>query len=166
MKQIHKSPFFYYVAVPLVAALWPLLIWGIYLPSAQNGLRNDREQYEQAWEHITELLDIDYERLDFADAEGASAQFNYATAVQKTADLCQIRPTDYKLSSGMIMTSGGQKSQSANVSLDKVNIARFARFLSTIQLRWANLQCTKVTLKKRQPGPDNWDIDVTLKYYF
>jgi len=80
--------------------------------------------------------------------------------------LCGIPSTDYKLSSGIIIESGGQKSQSAQVSLKKVDIVKSARFLSTIQLRWANLQCSRVKLTKKKGLPDVWDVDLEFKYYY
>ncbi len=64
------------------------------------------------------------------------------------------------------MTIGGQKSQSANVSLSQIDIVKFAEFLSTIQLRWANLQCNRVKLTKKQGLPDVWDVDIEFKYYY
>jgi hypothetical protein len=68
----------------------------------------------------------------------------------------------------MIITTGGQKNQSATVNLREVGITEFAEFLSMIQLRWVNLQCERVKMTKKQnlPGNDLWDVDITFKYYY
>lgn len=166
MKDIYKNPMFYYVLAPVVAALWPLLVWGVYLPAAKNKWQQEKAQYNKAQDIITEILALDPGRLDFADSQEAAADFDYANAVEKVAASCGIPPTSYKLSSGIILTSGGQKSQSADVGLKKVDITKFAKFLSTIQLRWANLQCTGVKLTKNKGLPDSWDIDLDFKYYY
>ncbi len=34
IKEIYKNPMFYYILVPALAAFWPVIIWGVYLPGA------------------------------------------------------------------------------------------------------------------------------------
>jgi hypothetical protein len=166
MKDILKNPALYYILVPVVVALWPLLIWGVYLPAAEHNWQAEKSQYSQGQKVITEILAIDPDRLKFADSNSASAEFDYATAIEKTAGSCGIPPASYKLNSGIIITSAGQKSQSAKVGLMGVDIAKFAKFLSTVQLRWANLQCSQVKLTKKKGLPDIWDVDLDFKYYY
>ena len=166
IKDIHKNPFFYYVLVPVVIALWPLLIWSLYLPGAQQKWEKEKTQYAKAQQAIEEILIIDPDRLDYAKSKAGSAGFDYASAIDAIASKSRIKPTSYTLSSGIIMTSGGQKSQSARLSLKDVDIKKFATFLSTIQLRWANLQCTQVKLTKKKGLKDTWNADLDFKYYY
>ncbi len=166
MKEIYKNPTLYYILAPAVVALWPLLIWGVYLPSARRNWQVESSQYDKAQNVIKEILAIDPDRLNFADSQNTVAEFDYASAIEKTAASCGIPPTDYKLNSGIIITSSGQKSQSAKVGLKQVDITKFAKFLSTLQLRWANLQCVQVKLTKKKGLPDSWDIDLEFKYYY
>lgn len=165
-KNIHKHPMFYYVLVAAIAAIWPVLMWGVYVPSAKIKFNSDMEQFNKAQEDIDELLKIDPERLSFAQEKGKNADFDYATAVQEAAGFCSIPPGNYKLSSGIIITSKDQKSQSAQVSLKDVEITKAARFLSTIQLRWSGLQCTKVNVRKKKGLPDTWDAEFAFKYFY
>jgi len=166
MKDIYKNPIFYYILVPVVVALWPLLVWSVSLPKAERGWDLETTQYNKAQSLILEILTLDPDRLKFADANDADAEFNYANAVDRVATLCRIPPGNYKLSSGIVITSGEQKSQSAKVVLNNVDITKFAKFLSTIQLRWTNLQCTKVKLTKDKSLPDMWKMDLDFKYYY
>ena len=168
MNKIYKNPVLYYILIPLTVALWPLLMWGVYLPDAKRSWKNEVDEYNKAQKIRAEILAIDPDRLGFADPKIDAVEFDYASAVEKIASLCKIPSTNYKLSSGRIIssTSDKQKSQSAQVTLKEVDITRFARFLSTIQLRWANLQCTKVKLTKKKGLPDIWDVDLEFKYYF
>jgi hypothetical protein len=166
MKDIYKNPIFYYVLAPAVLALWPLLVWLVYLPRAGAAWQNEKTQYVKAQQLIEQILEIDPERLDFSDSKQSDSEFDYATAVEKIAGICKIPSTNYKLSSGIIITSGGQKSQNAKLVLKDVDITRFARFLSAIQLRWANLQCTQLKLTKKKGFPDMWDVDLGFKYYY
>ena len=166
MKDIYKNLIFYYILVPVFLALWPLLVQLIYLPRAQANWQDEKAQYVKAQQIIEQILEIDPDRLDFSDSKQGNAEFDYASAVEKVAGICKIPSANYKLSSGIIITSGGQKSQNAKLVLKDVDITRFARFLSAIQLRWANLQCTQLKLTKKKGFPDIWDVDLGFKYYY
>jgi hypothetical protein len=166
MKEIYKNPTLYYILVPVIVALWPLLIWGVYLPSARHNWQTETVQYGEAQSVIGEILALDPDRLAFADSQKTAAEFDYASAVERIASSCRIPPTNYRLSSGIIIASAGQKSQNAKVGLKQVDITKFAEFLSAIQIRWANLQCVQVKLTKKKGLPDIWDVDLEFKYYY
>ena len=166
MKDIFRNPIFYYILAPAVVALWPLLVWAVYLPRANSGCERAKKDYQKGQEIMLEILNLDSERLAFADANSAASEFSYATAVDRVATLCKIPSANYKLSSGIIITTDGQKSQSAKVVLKDVDILKFAKFLSTIQVRWTKLQCTQLKLTKKKGLPDLWDMDIDFKYYY
>jgi uncharacterized protein with von Willebrand factor type A (vWA) domain len=168
MKDIYKNPILYYIAVPVIAGLWPLLVWAIYLPAAQKDVEEQMAQYEKAEPTMMEILTLEPDRLEFADANDNAADFTYGEAVDRVAKLCRIPPSKYNISSAMIITTNEKKSQSANVDLKQIDIRKFARFLSMMQLRWANLQCERLKLSKKKNLPDNdmWDVDIQLKYIY
>jgi len=166
VKDIYKNPIFYYVLAPVIAALWPLLVWTVYLPSAEHNWQLEKVQYSKAQKIIAEILTYDPDRLEFAVSSTDEAEFDYANVVEKVANLCRIPSKDYKLSSGLIMTSGDKKTQDARVTLNEVSIVEFAKFLSTIQLRWASLECVQVKLTKNKAMPDVWKADLNFKYYY
>jgi hypothetical protein len=168
MKDIFKNPILYYIAAPVMIGLWPLLVWAMYLPAAQKDFEDQRKQYERAEPIIVEILTLDPGRLEFADSNDTAAEFTYGDAVDRVASICDIAPSKCDLHSATVMTARGQKSQSANVDLKQVDITKFAKFLSMIQLRWANLQCEQVKLMKKQDLPDSdmWDVDIKFKYYY
>ncbi len=168
MKDIFKNPILYYVAVPVMVGVWPLLIWAIYLPAARANVDEQMAQYKIAKSIMMEILTLDPDRLEFADSNDAATEFTYGSAVDKVANLCDIPPGKCDVHSGIIIETREQKSQSANVDLKQVDIASFAKFLSMIQFRWPSLQCESVTLGKKQNVPDNnlWDADIKFKYYY
>ncbi|MGD2095755.1 MAG: hypothetical protein PVH77_12180 [Phycisphaerales bacterium] len=165
MRDIYKNPMFYYILVPVVVGLWPLLVWAMYLPAADENLKDWENQHRKAEAIMMEILTLDPDRLQFVDSNDPGTEFTYGV-VDKVAGSCGIPPSKYKLNSGMLITNKNQKSQSASVSLRQIEIVKFAKFLSTIQLRWANLQCNRVKLTKKQGMPDMWDIDIEFKYYY
>jgi hypothetical protein len=166
MKDIYKNPILYYIAVPVLVGLWPLLVWAIYLPSAENNIKNQQDQYKQAEKIMMEILTLDPDRLEFVDPNNTDAEFTYANAVREVALKCGIPPSKYELNSGMIISSREQKSQNAKVDLKQIDIVTFANFLSMIQFRWADLQCERVKLTKKKGVPDMWDVDIEFKYYY
>ena len=146
-------------------AIWPLLIWSVYIPNAEKQWQKEKKQYLDAQKTISEILTIDPERLDLTNSKNSNTQFDYAVALEKTATLPGIPSSKYKFNTGT-RSSGKEKSQSASVNLKEVDIVKCAKFLSTIQFRWANLQCSSIKLKKKKGLPDIWDIDLDFKYYF
>ena len=91
-------------------------------------------------------------------------KFAYAEAVDRVANLCGIRSSQYTLSSGQVVTTGKKESQQARVGLVGVSIVQGARFLSTIQSMWVNLNCERLKLTRKPGVPDQWDLDMTFRY--
>lgn len=166
MKDILKNPVLYYIAIPVLVGLWPLLVFAVYLPAAKADKDNKIDQYKEAQNVMTQILILDPDRLKLADPNGADTEFTFDTAVYQIASKCNIPEAKFDLNPSMTMTSGGQKTQSANVGLKQIDIITFARFISMIQTRWPNLQCTRLKLDQKESMPDVWDIDVDFKYYF
>ena len=166
MKDIYKNTMLYYILVPCMAALWPLLVWAVYLPAAEHDYKQEESQYIEAKVTIATILGRDPTRLELTDPNKTADKFDYANAVNDIARRCRIAATNYTVSSKPIRTSSGKKSQSATVVLKQINIASFANFLSKIQLRWANLQCESVTLTQKKGRKDVWKVDLDFKYYF
>ena len=166
MKDALKNPILDYILIPSLVALWPLLVWAVYLPDVEDSGKNLKEQYTDTQIAIQKILHLAPERLEFTDSANGKTQFAYATAVEKVASMCKISPESYKLSSGVIITTREQKTQSARVGLKEVNITKFADFLSTLLLHWPTLKCTSIKLTRDKNEPDNWDVDLDFKYYF
>ncbi len=164
MSDIYKNPMFYYILVPALVAAWPLLVWGMYLPRAQQDWTEDQRLYDEATANIIEILEKDPERLKIAETTKSLGKFTYAEAVDRVANLCRIPSSNYTLNSGSIVTSGKKESQQARVSLVDVSIVQAAKFLSQIQSMWVNLSCERVRLTKKAGMPDQWDMDMTFQY--
>jgi hypothetical protein len=168
MKDIYKNPILYYILVPILVGLWPLLVWAMYLPSAESDVQEQMAEYKKAEPIMTKIIDIDPGRLDFADPNDTAAEFTYGGAVDWVASLCKIPPAAYGVSAPKIITVNNQKVQTATVDLRQIDIVRFCKFLDMIQLRWGNLQCerVKLTWKEGLANKDLWDMDIEFKYYY
>ena len=51
------------------------------------------------------------------------------------------------------------------MTIDKIDIGKFSKFISVMHMRWSNLQCTNVTLAKIKGEKDAWKADVKFIYY-
>jgi len=168
MKELYKNPTLYYLLVPAAIAVWPLLVWGLYLPQSKEILSDEVMYSKEGQVTALEILWLDPERLSFADANDTGDEFSYATAVDKVAGMCGIPASKYKLSTGPLMKKDKQRTQSAHLRFDQVSVVPFAKFLSLMQLRWSALQCDEIKLNKvkAEGQPDLWTVDVDFKYYF
>ena len=164
MKDLHKNPVFYYVLAPVLIGLWPLLVWAVYLPKATEGRAADEESLGEAQTAILEILEFDPERIKIKG--GDQGKFTYAEAIDSAANLSRIPSANYSSSVGGIVKSGDKEIQTAHMSLDNIAVVQLARFLSELQSTWVNLTCEKITLKKQEGMPDQWDVDLNFKYTY
>jgi len=165
-KDIYKNPIVYYIMVPALLWLWPVLLWGLYLPQAKENYKSQVENYKEARAKMLTILSLDPQRLEFTGSKTTQGQFDYVTVIDKVARANQIPARNYKLSSGRLSISDNQKTQSARVSVDEIDISRAAKFLSTLQLRWANLHCSQIKLTRKKGLPDKWKVDFQFRYYY
>lgn len=167
MKEIYKKPIFYYVLVPAVISLWPLWLLLFGIPGSKNSLKDAIQDYSDGQASIQKILgELDPQRLDYAKNKKAGEAFDFTTAIDQVTRMCGITQTGYRLSTSLNKkTKGGQSNQDASMTIDKINIERFTKFISIMHMRWSNLQCTNVTLSKVKGEKDSWKADVRFVYY-
>ena len=166
MREIYKNPMFYYLVIPVLVGLWPLLVWAVYLPRTERVQEIERGLLIEGQTQIVDILRIDPGRLNFTDANDVGGEFSYGSAVDRVANLCRITASNCNYNAGNIIPSGGKRRQDARVKLSDVTIVQTAEFLSMIQSRWVNLTAEKIKLTKKKKIPDQWEVDLDLLYYY
>jgi len=166
MKDMFKNPTFYYIAIPIMVGLWPLLVWAIYLPAAQDKLIYDFKLCKDANDIMLQILTLDPQRLELVDPNETDTEFSYYREVDRFASLCGIPPSKCDRTSQKATNSSGQRSQTANVKLKEIDITTFTKFMSMIQARWPKLQCNTLKLTQKKGIADVWTIDIEFKYFF
>lgn len=166
MKDIYKNPMLYYLLAPVLVALWPLLVWAVYLPQAKENWDNEQSDYIDGQTYILDILRMDPDRLSLVPTDEVAGEFEYAKAIDRVANLCRIPASKCDYSAGDIITSGNKRKQQARVKLTDVDIVQAATFLSRIQSTWVKLTCDKVSLTKDKNLPDQWDVDFTFWYFY
>jgi hypothetical protein len=167
IKKLTRDPKLYYLLVPIVCAIWPLWVGVVSLPAAQKTWAAEQEQYRQIEQVIEQIQKFDPDRFIAEKDKGKAAPFSYPVVIEQVAKTCNIPSTEYKLQVGAVVKAkGGQQVQDADVTLRQVDIATFAKFISTMQIRWADLQCVSLKLTKQKGAADLWKADIDFKYYF
>ena len=156
----------YYLLIPVLVGLWPVLVCGVYLPRVERDQRIEQNLGEEGQMYVVDILRIDPGRLDFADVNEVSAEFSYGPAIDRVANLCRIPASNCQYTAGDIIPVGGKRRQDARVKLSDVSIVQAARFLSTIQSMWVNLTSVKTKLTKKKDMPDQWEVDFSFLYYY
>jgi len=165
MKDILKNSKFYFLLIPALSAIWPIWVAAVSLPNARQSWQKDKKQYLSAQAFFLDILKLDPDRLNLAEARANAGAFDYSTEVEKIARITSI--SDYKLniSQAIRPKRGGQEIQAANLTIENVGIVKFTQFLAAIQQLWPNLQCSQLKLTKQKGLPDSWKINLKFKYY-
>ncbi|RKY11807.1 MAG: hypothetical protein DRP65_03180 [Planctomycetota bacterium] len=166
MRDYFKNPNFYYVLIPIAAALLAVYAWSVSMPDAQSNWHKKQKQYEDSQGWITKILALAPERLEYQNQKGTSQDFDYAASVQEFAAACRIPPSDYSLQAGREAKRGGRRTKSANLQIKPIDVGKFADFLSRMLFRWPDLQCEQLKLTKQKGGPDIWKADIKFTYYY
>jgi hypothetical protein len=166
MKDLHKNPVLYYIGVPVLVAVWPLLVWSHYLPGAHKDLATWKGWFPDVNALAGEILRLDPDRL----ADGTpivTERFDYLTAITRSASLCNIPPGSYSHQTGFTTKSSkGQQSQTATVTIKGVSVVQACRFLSTLEVSWPHLECTAIDLTQDKKVSDQWDVKLGFQYFY
>ena len=166
MKDIFRNSILYYIAVPVLIAVWPALVTALYLPDAREKLTSDMSDYNQATDIMLDILSLAPERTEAANPNKEQKEFKYYEVVSNIASLCSIPSNKYELNTGTAISSANSRTQNATVRLNDIDVTSFAKFLSMIQAHWPKLVCNSVTLNQKPGSPDQWDVHIDFKYYY
>ena len=166
MKDYLKNPNFYYILIPTAATIWALLACFALMPAASKGYRDLEDDYAKSEELIGKIIKADPGRLDYKQQKGSSAEFDYATAIEAFAKVNKIAPSNYSFRGGKEVKRGGRRTKSADMTINAIGIEDFAKFLSSMVIRWSDLKCELLTLTKLKSGADSWKATVKFTYYY
>jgi len=166
MRELYKNPMLYYVLIPVLVGLWPLLVWAVYLPQAENNRDLEAGLCVDGISLVTEILNIDPDRPNKTGPAQTPVEFSYVSAMGQVANLCKIPSSGWTSSAGGFQESGGKRRQDAQVKLLNVGVVQIAQFLHTAESLWVHLSCETLKLQKKKGMPDQWDADFRFLYYY
>jgi hypothetical protein len=167
MREVYKNPMLYYLLIPVLVGIWPLLVWGVYLPRAEHEREIEGGLCVQGQGSVMDILGIDPDRPNMKSTNLVPPEFSYLAAAGRVANLCKIPASNWTSAAGNNIVSSGKKRQDARVKLTAVSIRQAAKFLWTIQSMWpSRLTCENLKLQKKKGMPDQWDVEFSFLYYY
>lgn len=167
IKKYIKNPLFYYIAIPAVMALWAFLAGIIFYPKAVTNWKDSEEEFKAAQELMKQIIAIEPQRLAYKAEKGTEVGvFDFTQVINEFATTFSIPTSDFTLNTRGETRRSGKRARSAVLSIKSVDIEKTSKFLSTMLIRWPDLQCEVMGIEKQAPGKDNWKVDMTLTYYY
>ena len=166
MRDLHKQPNFYFIVIPVIAAIWAVTAGALSLPTANDKLERKSSDWEDSLPLIEDILKMDPGRLNLNVKTEGSDDFDYAVTVADFAEEYKIPETGYSLRVSKAVVKGGQKTKTADMSIDSVSIVQFTRFISGLLYKWPEMQMDTLKLTKLKEGPDAWKVDLKLTYAY
>ena len=166
MIDFYKKANFYFLLIPLAAAVWAVLASTVFLTSAEDAWDKIDEDFKKSQPLIAEIITLAPERIRMQQQKNKMDRFDYNIVVQDFAETHKIPEFGYGLRSSTPIQRSGKPTQAASLTIDNIKIEPFTKFLSEMLYIWPNLQCEKLTLTKQDTGPDAWKVLTQYKYTF
>jgi hypothetical protein len=167
MKAILKNPNLYYILAPVLAAVWALLAGVVFYPGSVKAYEEDaKSEYEQSQEWIEKILTVQPQRLQYSIENGSDRPFDFGDVITTLTQAFDISTSRYTLNVRGEVNRAGKRARTATVDIKEINVEKAARFLATMLSAWPDLKCEVLSLEKAKTGKDNWNVDMTLTYYY
>jgi len=166
MKDYYKNPNFYYILIPVAAMLWAVLARAVLLPETDSQWQKQVQENKKARSIITKILALDPDRINYAQQKDKVVEFEYSTSVEQFAKACRIAPSNYKLTGRSIVKRGDKKIKTGDLTINSVDIETFATFLSSMLIRWPDLQCNQLNFTKLKTAKDLWKVRIKFAYNY
>jgi len=164
MIDFYKKANFYFIAIPLTAAVWALLTSTLFLNAANDEWKDTKAESDKSENFIAQILVLDPERLKLHNEKKEIGKFDYNTVIGKFAIRHKIAESGYGLRATGEKKKNGIIIQTARMTINDINVEKFTRFLSEMLHVWPDLQCDNLTMTNT--GPDTWKAVLQFKYTF
>lgn len=167
MNKAFKNPNLYYIAIPVVAALWAIVAGFILYPKSVRALAESRDDFENTQKLVKQLVQMQPKRLDFkVDKNAKSEEFDFSKTINEFAKEYGIAPSEYNLVVRGETRKAKRTARSASITIKTIDIEKLAKFLSALLLRWPDLKCDTLSFEKIKDSKNNWSSTISLTYYY
>jgi hypothetical protein len=146
--------------------LWALLAWAVLLPETDSQWQKQVQENKKARSIITKILVLDPDRINYEQQKDKVVEFDYSTSVEQFAEKCRIAPSNYDLNARLIVKRGDKKIKTGDLVIKSVDIETFAKFLSSMLIRWPDLQCNQLNFTKLKNAKDLWQVRIKFIYNY
>jgi hypothetical protein len=135
--------------------------------NANKSWGKNQKIYNKGQVEIGKILLEDQDILKSEKQSSNGANFDYTKVFMKFASINSIPPSMNRHNTYPKSNRKGKLTQTANLTIDNVQIEQLTRFLTGMLDTWPDLKCESLTLIKLKTGPDNWKIpDLKFTYTF
>ena len=166
MKALLKNPVLYYIAVPVLVGLWPILVAAVYLPQAKADKQTQIELYKKGQDIIEQIRTLDPDRLKLNEPNGTEVTFTYDVAVNQIAVLCNMTGISIYLKPYYASDNRRPKNPDRQSRLKAGRYHDICKIPFADSDSLAGLQCTNLKMDTKENLPDVWDITIDFKYYY
>jgi len=166
MIDFYKKANFYYIVIPLAAAVWAVLASTVFLNSANEKWDKIQLDAKESEKLIAKILLLDPDRLELHKEIEGIGKFDYNTVIGKFAIRHGVPESGYGLRATAEKRQKGVTTQGATLTINNIKVVPFTKFLSEILFLWPNLQCDSVTMTNQKTGPDAWKAEMKFKYTY
>lgn len=166
MMDFYKKANFYFIVIPIGAAIWAILASTVLLKSANAEWTKTKTESDKSEKIIAQILVLDQDRMTLHKEKGKMGKFDYNNVIQKFADFHKIPESGYSLRATGERKKKDSITQTATLTVNNIKVVPFSKFLSEMLFIWPNLQCESLTLSKQNTGKDAWKTVMQFKYTF
>lgn len=166
MNYFYKRSNFYYLAIPIAAAIWVLVTSTIMTSSANDRWDKINAEWEKGDKLVKKILIEDQDILKPKGQRKKGEAFDYLKVFSKFAGANSIPPSVHTYNAPKPSTRRGITTQGATLTIKLVQIEPLTRFLTEMLDTWPNLECDTLTLQKLKTGLDDWKADLKFKYTY
>ena len=166
MNYFYKRSNFYYLGIPIAAAIWVLFTSTIMTGSANDKWEKANAEWQKGDRWIKKILIEDQDILKSKGKLEKGQEFDYTKIFSKFAGANAIPPSVYTYNVTKLSKRRDSSTQGATLTIKFVQIEPLTRFLTEMLDTWPSLECDSLTLKKLKTGPNNWSADLKFNYTY
>ena len=166
MKIDFKNPTVYYIAVPILAGLWAVMAGVVFYPRSMQAWEKGKSDSALVEEQIKQLVALQPQRLDYASkgTDKKPEEFDYNKTLNDFSKDFAISGLSYNAREKA--KRSGRQTQSASISIKKIDTEKFSQFLSALLLRWPDLKCDQLSIQKIKNTKNDWQVNLSMTYYY
>ncbi|MBN1126407.1 MAG: hypothetical protein JXA82_15485 [Sedimentisphaerales bacterium] len=160
---IHNRNFYFFL-IPILGACW--LVFSIAVSASAAGTwMEEQTEWTMVRERLHSILELDPSRRSYKESNTNAKEFDYANVIDALARSYGIPTTVYRVSSKPPIVKD-KKIQTADVTIDTIDIQKLSSFLTRILTNWPDLNCDTLTLTKVANTKDSWKVYLKFSYTY
>ncbi|MBN1123501.1 MAG: hypothetical protein JXA82_00740 [Sedimentisphaerales bacterium] len=165
MRDMIHNRNFYFVLIPVLAGGWLMFSIAVSVSSAKTWT-DEQAEWNMVRDRLHTILTLDPSRRSYQESNTTTEEFDYANVIDTLARAHSIPTSVYRISSKPPIIKDKKKMQTADLTIDTINIQKLSSFLTRILTNWPDLNCDTLTLTKVANSKDAWKVYIKFSYTY